>query len=644
MALRFLLSLFALSTLSAQTGSLSIVSAASYQAAVAPNSLASIFGSGLATSTASAALDPSGHLPLELGGTTVEVNGETSPLIYVSPRQINFLVPDDATAGVADIVVRTAAGTSISGTVLINNTAPALFSLDASGKGPGAILNAATFTAPPFLVETSSNSGTDKRTRIAVYATGLRYAGNPTHDPSIENAPGVTVQAHDTSGNPYNLEYAGAAPGFFGLDQVNIVLPAEVDGAGAVSIFVDTDDGSSNAVTFQVNSLAVSAIHMTGLTLSTNFVTAGDNVQGTVSLNGRAPLGGITVSLGTSDLAAQVPPSVTIAQGKVSTQFTFSTGPVSTARTVTITAQARGSSQTAALEVDPANTIQLQSLAVNSGSIQGGHDLNLTATLNGPAAPGAVTIQLAADNAAVQLPQPAVLTIPFGQTSASIAIPTSVVSGPQSVTLTGTLSRSSQQTTVTVNPAFTLTLSSTSVTGGNSAGATLTLAEPPPSTGVALLLKSTDPVARVPESIGIGPGQTSAPVTINTTAVTTVHNVAIAVSSPISYPGVIQTATLTVTPPGSAQLKSVSLNQSIVAGGNQVTGVVTLTAPAPANGAIITLKSSDAHAQVPQIVSVMPGQTTAIFTVATAPVTSITTATITATFAGISQSAVLKIQ
>src|SRR2546421_3308666 len=155
--------------LSAQTASFATVSAASYQAVVAPSSLAAIFGSGLATSTASATLDSSGRLPTKLAGTTVDVDGEASRLIYVSPSQINFVIPDDTATGVASIVIRTALGSALQGTVHVGDTAPGLFSLDASGKGPGAILNAVTFTPAPFLVETSAIGGPDKRTRIAVY-------------------------------------------------------------------------------------------------------------------------------------------------------------------------------------------------------------------------------------------------------------------------------------------------------------------------------------------------------------------------------------------------------------------------------------------------------------------------------------------
>jgi hypothetical protein len=70
----------------------------------------------------------------------------------------------------------------------------------------------------------------------------------------------VTAQAQDTAGT-YSLtvEYAGAAPGFFGLDQVNLVLPPDLDRAGTVSLSLAADGSAANVVTFQMNAMAQSA-------------------------------------------------------------------------------------------------------------------------------------------------------------------------------------------------------------------------------------------------------------------------------------------------------------------------------------------------------------------------------------------------
>src|SRR5690242_18266258 len=85
---------------------ISITSAAGYQQTVAPNSLATLFGQALTGATVSAQLGPDGQLPTQLAGISVEVNGEAAQLIYVSPSQINFVVPESTAAGTATVVVR----------------------------------------------------------------------------------------------------------------------------------------------------------------------------------------------------------------------------------------------------------------------------------------------------------------------------------------------------------------------------------------------------------------------------------------------------------------------------------------------------------------------------------------------------------
>jgi uncharacterized protein (TIGR03437 family) len=104
----------------------------------------------------------------------------------------------------------------------VSLAAPALFSLDGSGKGSAAAFNAVTFTGAPFAASTPENPGKDKRTRLALLGTGLRYAGNPTRNPAITNvANNVRIRATDAAGRPVTVgvEYAGPAPGFPGVDH-----------------------------------------------------------------------------------------------------------------------------------------------------------------------------------------------------------------------------------------------------------------------------------------------------------------------------------------------------------------------------------------------------------------------------------------
>ncbi|MGH9630892.1 MAG: hypothetical protein ACRD7E_21485, partial [Bryobacteraceae bacterium] len=126
---------------------LTVVSAASYTAPIAPASLVSIFGRALAATEAAAELDEAGQLPVSLGGVTVDISGTAAPLVYVSPNQINFVSPAMLALGAAEVVVRSQqTGVVSRGTVEVQLAAPGLFySVAQSGRHIGAILNATTF-------------------------------------------------------------------------------------------------------------------------------------------------------------------------------------------------------------------------------------------------------------------------------------------------------------------------------------------------------------------------------------------------------------------------------------------------------------------------------------------------------------------
>ena len=187
--------------------------------------------------------------------------------------------------------------------------------------------------------------------------------------------------------------------------------------------------------------------------------------------------------------------------------------------------------------------------------------------------------------------------------------------------------------TLTVNPA--------SVVGGSqSSTGTVTLSAPAPSGGAVVSLSSSNTgVATVPASVTVAAGATSTSFTISTAVVAASTSVSISAS----YAGVTKSASLTVTPPPPT-VSSLTLNPSSVTGGLQSsTGTVTLSGPAPAGGARVTLSSNNSAAQVPSSVTVPAGATSASFTVSTSVVLLPTSATITASYNNTSRSATLSI-
>ena len=120
---------------------LAITSAASYAPSVSPGSIAALFASHFAPDSSEATLDDQGRLPLELGGMTVTIDNRPAGLLFVSRLQINLVVPDQASTSGSEAIVTLANGELIRGRVEIKDVSPVLFSLDASGRGPGAIQN-----------------------------------------------------------------------------------------------------------------------------------------------------------------------------------------------------------------------------------------------------------------------------------------------------------------------------------------------------------------------------------------------------------------------------------------------------------------------------------------------------------------------
>jgi uncharacterized protein (TIGR03437 family) len=614
---------------------IAIVNAASYRPLVAPNSLATIFGSNLANGTATAQLDANKQLPTLLAGVTVEINSVAAPLLYVSPGQINFLVPAGTVLGTATVLLQPS---QIQSTMQVGIVAPGLFSQDATGTGPGAILNAVTFAGPPFLVETLQNPGTDNRTRLAVFGTGLRYAGNPSQNPNQTNV-AIQVQAEDSSGNSYDVEYAGSAPGFFGLDQINLVLPAQADGVGVISLTIAAGGILSNTVTFDMGSIPASEVHLAELTVSPDSIIAGSNVTGTVSLNAVARFGGYPVTLTSSALGVSTPLSVLIPQGQTSATFTVTTDAISS-NTVTVTASADSYSQNAAFQIYPANTPQLTGLALGVESVQGGQSVTGTLSLSAPVPLGGGMANLTSSNPNfVQVP--ATVALHFGDSSEPITITTVGVTAQQSATITATFAGSTATATLLVNPVVTVTLSPAAAVGGTAATGTVSLAQAPDTDATVSLQSSDSKVALMPASVVVPAGELSSSFTISTNSVTAPLTIIVTAS----YAGAIESAALTVNPAGLPTPVSLTLNPVTVTGGNSSTGTVTISAPAPAAGLVVNLTSNNPFAaQIPTLVTVASGQTVGTFAITTPTLAGAETATITASAGGVSQLATLTVQ
>lgn len=198
--------------------------------------------------------------------------------------------------------------------------------------------------------------------------------------------------------------------------------------------------------------------------------------------------------------------------------------------------------------------------------------------------------------------------------------------------------------TVLAAPAVSaVALSPTSVPGGSSSTATVTLTTAAPSGGAVVALASSDTsVAAVPASVTVPAGTTSRSVTVTTSTVTATATPQVSAT----YGGVTRTASLTVTPPpapGSTTLESVVLSPSTVqTGTTQTSATLWFSALTPSGGATVALASSNtAIATVPASVTVPAHSSSGAFPVAIRSTAG--TATISATYAGVTRSAVLTV-
>jgi len=265
------------------------VSAASFvgsPAAIAANSIVAAFGTQLATGTQSA---PSQPLPTTMLNTSVTVNGTLAPLFFVSPNQINYLVPPNIAEGDAQVVVTSTVSNGDQivsrGQIRIASVAPAIFTANKNGAGaPAAVTGRVNANgqfvfdpAPPyephptqpgqFLPSPIDVGTTDRPAFLILFGTGLR------------NATAGSVKAI-IGGVEVNVAPV-AAPGFTGLDQINVQLPVSLKGRGTVDLSLVAGGISSNPVSVNL------AGNPTGALTITNFsVTDGAIAGQTVTMQG----------------------------------------------------------------------------------------------------------------------------------------------------------------------------------------------------------------------------------------------------------------------------------------------------------------------------------------------------------------------
>ena len=177
-------------------------------------------------------LDSTGKVSTTIGGVQVTVNGYNCPMIYASASQVSAVVPYEIKQFVSATVLVKFLGQSSNGVVMnVATTVPGVFTLNASGTGPGAILNSNASTNSPANPATRGDT-------VVVYLTGegetspSGVTGKVTTvaSPPQPLTPGPLLQPTVTiGGQPANWSFAGEAPGLVsGVLQLNVVVPTNI--------------------------------------------------------------------------------------------------------------------------------------------------------------------------------------------------------------------------------------------------------------------------------------------------------------------------------------------------------------------------------------------------------------------------------
>ncbi len=215
-----------------------------------PGGLGTIFGYSLANTSAGA-----GSLPLtnSLGGTQVAIGGAPAPLLYVSPSQINFQVPWElAGQSQATVAVTTPLGASSARTtaltVNLHAVAPAIFAANGSGNGQGDVISLQGQLAAAATPVTRGQY-------VMIYCSGLGAVSNqPAIGAAAVDASSTTIRTPSVTigGVQASSNFAGLAPGYVGVYQVNALVPATITPGPAVPLSLSIDGVSSNTVTIAV--------------------------------------------------------------------------------------------------------------------------------------------------------------------------------------------------------------------------------------------------------------------------------------------------------------------------------------------------------------------------------------------------------
>ena len=229
----------------------SLVSAATLAASAAsPQSIMTAVGGPFGSTTGSTAGTPP---PTTLEGCTVTVRDSQNverlaPLYYVSPGQVNFEIPQGTAVGTATVTIATESNIRLSQNLDIQEVAPGLFALPTDDIAAAEVVRAVgdqqtveaiaqwDSTSHQYMPVSIDLGSESDQVYLVLYGTGIRFRSSPD---SVKLLIG---------GQQIPVTYAGVQGTVDGLDQVNLLLPNTLRGAGRVDVSISIGGQVSNVV------------------------------------------------------------------------------------------------------------------------------------------------------------------------------------------------------------------------------------------------------------------------------------------------------------------------------------------------------------------------------------------------------------
>jgi len=301
------------------------------------------------------------------------------------------------------------------------------------------------------------------------------------------------------------------------------------------------------------------------LALTTNAFYSGNTTWVQIQLSGAAPAAGAVINLTSSNpAAAPVPASVNMPGNTAWMQFQIQAGQVTSTTPVTLTATLNSGQASVQFNVLPPS---LKTITLTPQSISGGAQAGAIVMLNGLAPAGGAVVDFSSDSPSAM--PPAMATIPAGDASVSVSIPTNLVSANTLANITASWNGASVQSPLTITPQAqpaSIALSPASVSGSAGSFATVTMAAASSTDQIFQVSSSNPAVAGVSNSVLIPAGSKTGGISINTASVSSQTLVTISVSGG----GVTRSATLTVNP----AVASTTMSLGVTAGGRSGERVV----------------------------------------------------------------------